>query len=266
MRTYLILTLLALAACSGQNSVDRQAGKQADMELKKINRNLELLNQKQGVIAVSGNERETPDNIAENRRIQASISGSIHMIDSVISSTAVRLDTLNRELAGKSRQLADLDQAISDLQLRMETKQAEIDSLKNALKHTKLSVAKISDSIHTVYYMAAPKDSLKQWNITETRGSFLGLVGGSTQLGSKVMLERFTRLNRKKTKAIAVPAEIGHFEFVTPHNQASYSIRPASDSIAPAAQKQNGTRAWLVINNPDEFWAASRILVIQLKN
>jgi hypothetical protein len=146
----------------------------------------------------------------------------------------------------------------------LDTKQHEIDSLKTALEQSNTFIAKLSDSLHTVFYLAAPEDSLKKWKIIEHKGSLLGIIGGTDRLTDTFTLDRFARFDKTTARRIPIPARMNRFEFITAHNKKSFTVQKPPGVDSAAGKKIPLT--YLMVNNPDEFWASSRILVIKLKN
>jgi hypothetical protein len=262
MRIVFFLLLLILAACS-KNSSDKESVEQVTSSLGTINKNLEYVNQKQGIVAVTSHEKEGVYNIASNRRIQTRISRNITLIDSVMTDNQNRLKTLDIEYAQSRNKISLLEKLVESMTTTIETKQHELDSMKTALKQSNLTITKLSDSLHTVYFLAAPQDSLKKWKIIERDGSVLGIIGGSNRLSDSISLSRFTRYDRTTAKRLPIPASIGHFELITAHNRKSYSLKK-QDSDDRQTEK-NGSMTYLVVNNPDKFWRLSRLLVIKLE-
>jgi hypothetical protein len=260
MHILLLLLILFLSSCNGKNRT-RENMERVASTLEVINKNLEFINQKQGLISVSSRQVEGVYNIAENRRIQSRISRNILLIDSVMNDNRTRLGNLEKKLQQSRSRISGLEKIVASMQRTLAAKQQEIDSLKTALEQSSLFIAKLSDSLHTVFYLAAPEDSLKKWKIIEKKGSFLGIIGGSNRLTDAFSLERFARFDKTTARRIPIPAGINDFEFISPHNRDSYSIREPA-GITPSAKKT--PLSYLVVRNPDRFWAASRVLVIQL--
>ena len=119
--------------------------------------------------------------------------------------------------------------------------------------------ASLQDSIRTGYVLAAPQDSLAKWKIIEKDGGFFGFLGSSWRLSGHIPLRRFARVNRLKSCRIVVPASAGNYSVMTLHSKNSYAITKHQ------GENRRGTdSSVIVIRSPQEFWAASRILVIKL--
>ncbi len=258
MRKPLILACFLLASCSSSpTGTDSRSSDQADSTLKAINKSLELVNQKQGIISVSGTMPETMHNLADNHRIQSRIEGNIVLIDSVMTDNRIRLLDLERTLGSHRKKIAELEEEISGMAQTIETKQQEIDSLKNALAKSASIAASLHDSLRIGYVLAAPQDSLAKWKIIEKDGGILGIFGSSWKLSGHIPLRKFSRINRAKAYKIIVPAKPGSFSVLTLHNKNAYTVarengKPGSDSSV------------IVIRSPEAFWAASHILIIKL--
>ena len=264
MRKPFILALLTLSSCSLAPSGTDRNSEGVDSTLRAINKKLELVNQKQGIVSVASRSSETMNNIADNRRIQNRITGNIVLIDSVMNDNRNRLFTLEQTVGSHRRKIAALEKEISGMSRRIETKQREIASLKSALGHAESLKTNLHDSLRTAYVLAAPQDSLAKWRIIEKHdGGFFGIFGDSWRLSGHIPLRRFTRVNRLTAYRISVPAKPGSFSVLTLHNQKSYSIATEKGTKA-VAKKREADASVIVINSPNEFWAASNILVIKL--
>jgi hypothetical protein len=263
MRNPFIFALLVLSSCSfAPQGTDRNS-EQADSTLRAINKNLELVNQKQGIVSVSSRITETTRSIADNRRIQSRITGNIVLIDSVMNDNRARLSNLEKTLGNHRRKIAVLEGEVSGMTRNIDSKQMEIDSLKSVLSRSGNRTAAMHDSLRTGYVLAAPQDSLAKWQIIEKDGGILGIFGSTWRLSGHIPLHHFSRVNRARSFRITVPAKPGRFAVMTLHNRNAYSIVKERDKH-PGTNRRGTDSSVIVINNPGEFWAASHILVIKL--
>ncbi len=263
-KPFILALILILSSCSfGPSGGDNRGSEQADSTLKAINKSLELVNQKQGIVSVSTQEKESMHSIADNRRIQNRITGNILLIDSVMNDSRDRLLNLERLLGSHRRKITELEAEITGMSRTIETKQQEIDSLKTSLARSSRLAASLHDSLRTGYVLAAPQDSLAKWKIIEKDGGFLGIFGSSWRMSGHIPLKRFSRVNRLKSYRIVVPAKAGKFSLMTLHNRNSYSIARDNGKNSDSTRRGNDSSV-IVIKSPEEFWAASQILVIKL--
>jgi transcription antitermination factor NusG len=255
----IILSLLLLSSCGFTPSGADRGSASADSTLQAINNNLELVNQKQGIVSVASKVAESISSIADNRRIQNRIEGNIVLIDSVMDDNRVRLVDLEKRLESHRRKTAELEQEISGMEQSIAMKQLEVDSLKRCLIRSGNIAASLNDSLRAGYVLAAPQDSLAKWKIIEKDRGFFGFLGSSWRLSGHIPLRRFARVNRLKTYKIAVPAKAGSYTVMTLHNKSSYTIAKHQGE-----NRQGTDSSVIVIRNPQEFWEASHILVIKL--
>lgn len=263
MRRLFILFFFVISSCGVRQHDRSENDGRADSTLKAINRNLELVNQKQGIISVTSRETESLTSIADNRRIQNRIGGNIELIDSVMSDQRLRLLSQQRLLGINRHRIGTLEQQVAGLERTIDQKQHEIDSLRKALAHTSNIAATLHDSLRTAYVLAAPQDSLAKWKIIEKKGGILGFFGSTWRLSGHIPLKRFTRVNMLKTNRIGIPAKEGNFKVMTLHNQNSYSIRN-NQAAQMKKSRKTADSSVIVINRPGAFWSASHILVIKL--
>jgi hypothetical protein len=260
----LSLLILLLSSCSfGPPDADNRGSEMADSTLKAINSSLELVNQKQGIVSVSSRAKESMHSIADNRRIQSRITGNIVLIDSVMNDSRERLSSLEKTLGSHRRKIAELEEEITGMARTIETKQREVDSLKTALARSSSLASALHDSLRAGYVIAAPQDSLAKWKIIEKEGGFLGIFGSSWRMSGHIPLKKFSRINRLKSYRIAIPARAGKFSVMTLHNRNSYSIVKDNGKHSDA-NRHGSDSSVIVIKSPEEFWAASHILVIKL--
>lgn len=260
----LAFLIILLSSCRfGPPGAGNKGSELADSTLKAINNSLELVNQKQGIVSVSSREKESMHNIADNRRIQNRITGNIVLIDSVMNDSRDRLLNLEKALGSHRRKIAELEQEITWMARSIEAKQQEIDSLKTALARSSSLAAALHDSLRTGYVLAAPQDSLAKWKIIEKSGGFLGIFGSSWRMSGHIPLKKFSRINRLKSYRIVIPSKTGKFSVMTLHNRNSYSV-VRENGKRTGVNRRGTDSSVIVIKSPEEFWAASHILVIKL--
>lgn len=265
MRRLFIFAFLFLVSCGYSQQERIESGKDEDSTLKAINRNLELVNQRQGIIPVTSRDPETLISIADNRRIQNRIEGNILLIDSVMNDNRSRLKSLERMLGLDRRRIGELETEINGLQYSIDSKQREIDSLKRALVHSDNLAASLHDSLRTCYVLVAPQDSLAKWRVIEKSGGLFGVLGTSWRLSGHIPLKRFSRVNMVRTNRIAVPAKAGNFTIMTLHNRRAFTIAK-NRTNRTASSRRDLDSSVITISNPGAFWSASHILVIKLAN
>ncbi len=252
----LAFLLLLLTSC-GRSDAERI--REYNLALETINDNLALINQKEGVIVSAGSSVEGVYDAAGSRKIETAITANLRAIDSAMSSSRRELDLLREKLSSGSRTIQELQKTVANLQTTLDLKEKEIQRLRKELERSHLSIARLTDSLNTVFYIAAPEDSLKRWRIMRKKGGFLGIVGGTRRLDENLSLQRFARLDRNRATRIPVPARKGDFRLVTTHKRDSYAISRGSPT-AP----ENMRLSYLVILDPARFWAVSNLLVIEL--
>ena len=257
MRNPFILVLLVLSSCGMQQAERDGDSERADSTLRAVNRRLELVNQKLGIVPVTSRVKESSSNIADNHRIQHRIYDNIGLIDSMMSDIRSRLTSLERMLGASNRRLGEYEQEISNLEQSIDSKQLEIDSLRKSLVRSANLAGSLHDSLATAYVLVAPQDSLARWKVIEKNGGMFGMFGSSWQFSGNVPLRRCSRINLLKTGRIIVPAKAGSFTLMTPHNRKSYLVKTESG-------RRSADSSVIVISNPNEFWATSHILVIKL--
>jgi len=255
------LLLLLLVSC-GRGGEERI--REYNRTLGRINANLELINRKEGMIIATGSSTEGVYDAKDSRRIESAITDNLRAIDSIMAVNRSELDTLRQRLAKGDRTIQELKKTVDGLGRTLELKEQEILRLKKELDRSHLSIARLTDSLNTAFYIAAPEDSLKKWDIVRKKGGFLGIIGGTRQLDENISLRRFARLDKNRARRIPVPARKGDFRIVTTHNRDSYSVSEEGPGGPEAMRAGNLRLCYLVVEDPARFWAVSNLLVIEL--
>jgi hypothetical protein len=257
---------MTLSSCGFQHSGSERSVEEAADTLKAVNTKLEILNQKQGIISVSSRQVETISNVAENRRIQSRIIRNIALIDSVMSDNRVRIRTLEKKIYEDRRQIAGLEQELSEMQKNIEVRQLETERFRIGMERSGITIAGLHDSLRAVYLIAAKTDSLVKWNIIEKNGGIPHLFGNPFRLSGYMPLKKFIRLDRMKTSRIVIPASAGNIMVMTLHDRNAYVIRKSTSTEPDLNRQTGGASCTLVITDPDKFWALSNALVIKIDN
>ncbi len=255
------LALLLLVSC---DRGEEQRIREYNRTLARINSNLELINRKEGFIIATGSSAEGVYDAKGSRRIERAITENLRAIDSVMAVNRNELDALRQRLARGDRTIRELKKTVEGLGAALELKEKEILRLKQELERSHLSIAKLTDSLNTAFYIAAPEDSLKKWDVVRKKGGFLGIIGGVRQLDENISLQRFARLDKNRARRIPVPARKGDFRIVTTHNRDSYSVSENGPANTGKPSAGAPRLCYLVVDDPARFWAVSNLLVIEL--
>ena len=105
-----------------------------------------------------------------------------------------------------------------------------------------------TDALHKAFYVIGTSKELEKGNIIDKKGGLLG-IGKTSELHNDFDETRFTRIDYMVTNSIPINSKKVHI--VTSHPSNSYSF-----------EKEKGMITNLIITNGEEFWKASKYLVI----
>jgi len=226
---------------------------------------------------------ETGDMLPEER-IQKEIDYIKYMIDENNKLIA----SLNDEISKKDSRIAGYDRSVKDLQARVTTYQQQVDQLvaeKNAIQNdldntiiVKNKLAKDVDQLgnevvqkngvittqqrqmvskdsamHAAYYTVGTYKTLRDKNLLQKEGGFLGINRVTTLVGSPNKGLFQTIDTRDVTK---IPVFAKRWEIVTGQDPTSYKFETGED----------GKVEWLTITDAEKFWGKTKYLVIVVRD
>jgi septal ring factor EnvC (AmiA/AmiB activator) len=242
--------------------------------LDEIDHNLQLISEKQEVIAIGPNTA-SESGISVKERILRNIQMMNTMMDenkqkiADLNSTIKRYKLDNSKLGKKAKatkaQLEDYEKQLAVLKEELSAKDYQIAELnkritnvetKNtALEERAVTLEKKSGDyekqVYTAYYTVGKYKELQQHGVLEKKGGILG-VGRTKELNEQAGNEYFTQIDIRQTTSIPVMAKKARL--ITNHPEGSYQFTEGKDQIAS-----------LEIKDPEKFWKTSRYMVMELK-
>lgn len=230
-----------------------------------IQRNLDEIKMKEKLITqVSELDPE------QRKSKEEEINNDISAIYELLLKNKQIVDDLRRQLKGAGKKRAELEQMIASLNGQIESKDAEISQLKTDLANKQLVIrhleknlaametvnlekeAVISQQViekNTVYYIIGTRKNLEEQNIVTKEGGFIGL-GKSRKVSEDFDKSLFTMADQRDLKALPVFSRKARL--LTIHPAASYQFlgEKSIDSLK--------------ILHSDDFWSASRYLVVMI--
>ncbi len=160
-----------------------------------------------------------------------------------------RVDSLNNALVSKNDQINGLNQNITNLKTQIDTQKVRINRLASFNADQKNKIEDISAKLTTAHYVVGNGKELKEKEIIEKKGGFLGLFGRVDKLNPKFSRDEFETVNIQTDTIIPLQGE--KINLVTVHPSDTYKLVDSSNV------------KMLKITNPDKFWAASKYLVVE---
>jgi DNA repair exonuclease SbcCD ATPase subunit len=224
-----------------------------------IQENLTEVKAKQKMISTNSSDAELKKNMKEQ------IIDDIQSINDLMDKNKQKISALKAKLAKSNGKVEELEKMITFLTTQVEEKDLEITDLKNQLERLNIEVTEITakyeekaeesnqktDQLNTAYYAVGTAKELKEKGVLTKEGGFIGL-GKTKKLSGDFNKNYFTKIDITQTKSINLNAKKA--KLITTHPSTSYKIEGVK------------TADKLTITNSQEFWGASKYMVIILEN
>lgn len=224
--------------------------------LNEIEENLNAIKEREKIVRITSTSMEN-----QNTK-QEQIAADINMIGQLLLENKNKIASLNKKLKAAGIKSAELEKIIEGLNKKLDEKDNEIASLKEELTIANAALEKLfveynqrleelddkTGKLNTAYYVIGTKKELLEKGVITKEGGFVG-IGKTNKLKSDFNKEYFTKIDVTTTSSI--PLLTKKANVITTHPSGSYKIEGSKDK----AEK-------LVISNSDEFWSASKYLVI----
>lgn len=184
--------------------------------------------------------------ISENKRAIANLSVRLRRSqqenEQLNTAMAKLREDLNAQIKDREHSIASLKDQLNDVQATVKGLHADVDSL--ARLNEEKTVA-----LNTAYYVVGNFKELKDEQILNKEGGFLGFLGRVEMLRDDFNRNKFTRIDIREQ--VSFPAEGKEIELVTVHPPDSYKI-----------EKDGGDKVNLLVSDPVKFWESSKYLVM----
>lgn len=234
--------------------------------MNQIEKDLMLIKEKENLLDVQSQDPE----LAKDTKVQ--IAEDIQLIYSLIEENKKKVADLNRKLRNSGVEIAALNEKIKYLGTVIEERDSSMLVLNEQLEQKDIMIADLSgkmgeletvvedqqstiaqqtNELNKAYFTSGNFKDLREKGIISTDGGFLGL-GKSKSLQDTISTDYFEKIDITLTKSIPVNAKKA--ELITEHPAGSYEWVEQDDQIA-----------YMVINNPQEFWKISKFAVLETK-
>jgi len=261
-----IAVLLLLSSCTSERQkLDPQQQHIESMMaiLAQVQKNLGRIQQKEAVVErlSSGIEGKDSQNVEQ---IGKDIAESIRFIDSTLVASKNLVRKLEEENRSSSYRVESLDRLVSELQLAINTKDGEVNTLKgNVQKLNKqlsslLATVDVLDEyiqdqeiqLYTAYYISGTFNELVSKGILLPVNPVEKLFGSEYRLASDFNVKLFKKVDMMETRDLFFDKPIKSLKIVTPHTAGSYELVGGK------------TSSLLLIRDENAFWQKSRCLVV----
>lgn len=234
--------------------------------------NLAIIKEKENIIAVSASENPSVGQ-------KAQIITDLGLVRDLLEENKAKLESLDKKLKNSWYQNSKLKKLVAGLKSQIEEKDISINALSEQIAQLNVEVDNLNvqvidlngtlvalntenDSkaktiedqttdLHTAHYVIGNIKELKIKEVVTSTGGLLG-IGATTQLNQKINPDNFNTIDITQTTTIPVVGK--KVSLVTYHPSTSYRFEGTDKEIEA-----------ITILNPDEFWKASKYLVVAVK-
>jgi hypothetical protein len=290
----LVLILAAVATGCDRNHADlaralaesRAAEAQKDSLLTEVlettqfvsDLNSELAKAKAVAISLEGADRGLPGAQLEREERTATLERIQQVIARLNESEAKLIETENRAKNAKNRnarllaQISTYKQSIEDLKMAAEQQRSEqeaiiadqrtqIATLAGQVDNLSIQAASLRDTVghltaykNRAYYAVGTKDELLESGVVTKEGSKFLIFGGTRlEPARKPNLEAFTMVDKTQTLSIPLPRSDKEYKIVS---------RQSPEYLAGHVTEKGKVRGVIEIASPEEFWSASKYLIL----
>jgi len=240
--------------------------------------NSELAKTKAVAEASDGSDRGMPGTQQDREDRKATLVHIQQVISRLNESETKLIATENRVKNAKVRnarllaQITTYKQTIEDLRTAAEQQRAEheaiiadqrnqITSLSGQVDELNVQTASLRDTVghltaykNRVYYAVGTKDELLRNGVVTREGSkFLFFGGTRLEPARKPNLEAFTLIDKTQTLSIPLPRSDKTYKIVS---------RQSPEFLAGDVSETGEVKGTLEIASPEEFWSASKFLIV----
>jgi uncharacterized phage infection (PIP) family protein YhgE len=208
-----------------------------------------------------------------NREVQQTekdkIIDDINLINNLLNENKKQIASLHSKLKKSNLRIAELEKMIVNYQMQVEEKDAEITELNSQLEKMKIDISQLNqqvtvltdesqkksetiqqqkEEINTAWYCFGSKDELIKNNVIEKAGGFVGL-GKTMKIKSDFNHDYFKKVDIRNFSEVVLMVKKA--QLISVHPDGTFHFTGSEKSV------EN-----LEIDNPIEFWKASKYLVI----
>lgn len=204
----------------------------------------------------------------KRKSMEEQINRDIEAIYELLLKNKKMVDDLQRKLRSQGIKNAELEKMITNLNTQIELKDAEITRLKESLAQMNITVRNLEVDLQTmeklseqqtamisqqdaelnkVWYIVGTRKVLEEKKVLTKEGGFIG-IGRSSRVSEQFDKSEFTMADRRDL--LALPIFSKKCRLVSVHPSGSYQLVGESQVDS------------LKILHPDDFWSASRFLVV----
>jgi predicted nucleic acid-binding Zn-ribbon protein len=200
------------------------------------------------------------------------IIDDINLLNNLIDENKKQLESLRQKLSSSNKKIGELEKMLENMTKQIEEKDFEIVALNTQLESMKFDISELNlrvtdltaetnrktetiekqkDMMNVAYYCFGTKEELINNNVIEKAGGVIGL-GKTLKIKDDFNRDYFLKIDIREFKDVMLMVKKA--ELITVHPEGSYHFTGAEKSVES-----------LVIDNADQFWGATKYLVIMVE-
>lgn len=244
---------------SGQVSAKDSAIIRFVRAFNEIQENLDVIKEKEKILTRAGQTGELSENEKEK------IINDIQAIYDLMVKNKQKLSAVNKKLKKANLRISEFEKMIERLNQQIADKDAEITELKAQLEKLNIELTEVtmnyeaaqemleekSYKLNKAFYAFGTSKELINQGVLTKEGGFIG-IGKAEKLKNDFNKSYFTEIDI--TETFLIPLVCKKAKLVTSHPSGSYKL-----------EESNGKIEKLIITDPEEFWSASKYLVVVIE-
>ncbi|HZA93045.1 MAG TPA: hypothetical protein VE420_10510 [Gemmatimonadales bacterium] len=195
------------------------------------------------------NESEAKLTETENRAKNAKIRNA-----RLLAQISTYKQTIEDLKTAAEQQRTEQEAIIADQQTQIATLAGQVDNLNFQTASLRDTVGHLTAYKNRVYYAVGTKDELLKTGVVTKEGSKFLIFGGTRlEPARKPNLDAFTMIDKTQTLSIPLPRTDKKYKIVS---------RQSPEYLTGEVTEKGQVRGVLEIASPEEFWSASRYLIL----
>jgi predicted nucleic acid-binding Zn-ribbon protein len=208
-------------------------------------------------------------NAEVNQTSKDKIIEDINLLNNLLDENKKMIASLQKKLKNSNLRISELENMIASYQRLIEEKDVEISLLNTQIEKMQIDISQLNekvavladesqtksetikkqkDDMSTVWYCFGSKDELIENNVIEKAGGFIGL-GKTFKLKSDFNHGYFKKVDLRNFSDVTLMVKKA--QLITTHPEGTFHFTGNAKSVEK-----------LTIDNADEFWKASRYMVV----
>lgn len=189
--------------------------------------------------------------LQKNKELVKSLQGKLRNSNLRIAELEKMIDNLTKQVGEKDEEIASLKQELENLHVNVSDLNQKIESItaesEKTIQEKNQAIEAKTNELNTAYYAFGTKKELTEKNVIEKEGGVLGM-GKTLKMKKDFNRDYFMKIDIREFSQL--PLNTKKAKLVTYHPEGSFHF--------------TGTKTVesLVIDKPEEFWKASKYLLI----